>query len=188
MTTKTGSTDVKYEAFGLAMTPGAKQDESATIALRKAMIGHGALLIFAGMLFGVGLWMFLLGGFEIVPGYILNFQLPGTPDGWRFAHIGPVMNGLMVIAIAFGVTSLDLPAKTAKLIGWTIILDGWSNTCFYFFSNFSPNRGLAFSTSRLGSANIFSYLALAPAYVFGVLAMIALIVMGWKAIANGKKA
>lgn len=157
-------------------------------ALRRTMVGHGALMIFAALVGGVGLWMYLLGGFEIIPGYIVSFQLPGSADGWQRAHTGPVLNGLMVIGIGFALPLLDFSELWAKRLGWIIILDGWSNTGFYFFGNFSPNRGLAFGESRLGPADIFSFLALAPAYLFGVLAMIALIAIGWRAIADGRNA
>ena len=80
-------------------------------ALQRVMIGHGALMIATALLGGVGLWMFLLGGFEIIPGYIIHFQLPGSAEGWRKAHSGPVLNGLMVIGIAFG------PAKVEAIRG-----------------------------------------------------------------------
>lgn len=146
------------------------------------MVGHGVMMIFAALVGGLGLWAFLLGGFEIVPGYIVHFQLPGSAEGWARAHTGPVMNGLMVIGVAFGLPLVDFPERTAKILGWIIVLDGWSNVGFYFFGNLSPNRGLAFGESRMGASDIFSYLALAPAYLFGVLAMVALFMIGMKAI------
>jgi hypothetical protein len=43
-------------------------------ALRKRMLGHGSLMILSALVGGLGLWCFLLGGFEIVPGYIIAFQ------------------------------------------------------------------------------------------------------------------
>lgn len=153
-------------------------------ALRRVMFGHGALMIFMTLVGGLGLWMFILGGFEVIPGYTIYFNLPGTEGGWQRTHTGPVMNGLMVIGVAFGLPLLDFSLKAARRLGWIIVLDGWSNVGFYFFSNFSPNRGLAFGETRLGESNIFSILALAPAYLFGVLAMIALIIIGWRAISG----
>ncbi|WP_206677312.1 styrene-oxide isomerase StyC [Caulobacter sp. SSI4214] len=163
------------------------QSEVSKIALRRVMLGHGALMIFMALVGGLGLWMFLLGGFEI-PGGMLHFQLPGTAEGWKRTHTGPVMNGLMVIGVAFTLPLLDFKERTARILGWIIALDGWSNVGFYFFGNFSPNRGLAFGPSRLGAADVFSYLALAPAYLFGVLAMGALLVIGWRAISGPPKA
>lgn len=161
---------------------------AARAAFRRTMVGHGTLMIFASLVGGLGLWIFLLGGFELIPGYILKFQLPGSAGGWQRAHTGPVMNGLMVIAIAFGLPLLSFSETVAKRLGWIIVLDGWSNVGFYFFSNFSPNRGLAFGSSAIGDANIFSFLALAPAYLFGVLAMGALVMIGLRGIRDGRAA
>jgi len=63
-------------------------------------VGHGILQIASTLLFGVGYWMKLVGGFEVVPGKIWHFNVPGTDEGWRRAHTGPALNGMMVIAAA----------------------------------------------------------------------------------------
>lgn len=126
--------------------------------------------------------MYILGGFELIPGYVLKFSLPGSEAGWVRCHTGPAANGFMVIVSALGLTYLDLPDSTAEWIGWILLMDGWSNVGFYYFANISPNRGLAFGKSRLGPSNIFSVLALGPAYLFGVLAIGALAVMGYHAL------
>jgi hypothetical protein len=155
---------------------------------QKTMAGHGILMIFCTLLFGVGLWMNLVGGFEIIPGYILQFNVPGTPEGWRRAHAGPAMNGMMVIAVAFVLPGLGFVEKTAKILGWIIVADGWSNVGFYLFSNFTPNRGLTFGANKFGAGDIFSTLALGPAYLFGVLAMGALFMIGRQALKRGSSA
>ena len=150
-------------------------------SLQRKMAGHGILMIFCTLLFGVGLWMHLVGGFEIVPGYILHFTVPGTPEGWARAHSGPALNGMMVIAVAFVLPMLQFQDKTAARLGWIIVADGWANVGFYFFGNFTPNRGLSFGDNRFGAGDLFSALALGPAYLFGVLALIALAIIGLKA-------
>lgn len=157
-------------------------------ALQLKMSGHGVLMIFCTLLFGVFYWMHLVGGFEIVPYVFFEFQLPGTADGWRRAHSGPAMNGVMVIAVAFVLPYLQFSEKMEKILGYTIVLDGWANVGFYFFGNLSGNRGLTFMDSRLGEGDIFSALALGPAYLFGGLAMIALIIIGLQAFKVGKTA
>ena len=151
-------------------------------AFARKMAGHGILMIFCTLLFGVGLWMHLVGGFEIIPGYIIEFNVPGSPEGWARAHGGPALNGMMVIAVAFVLPSLGFTEKTAKLLGWIIVLDGWSNVGFYFFGNFSPYRALTFGPNSFGPGDIFSVIALAPAYLFGVLALGALAVIGYQAL------
>lgn len=150
--------------------------------LERKIYGHGVLMILSTMVFGLALWMNLVGGFELVPGYILHFRVPGTPEGWAKAHVGPALNGMMVIAIGLVLPKLNFSPEAAKRLGWIIVADGWSNVCFYFFSNFAPSRGLSFGSNRLGQTNIFGMIALGPAYLFGVLAMGALFVIGWRAI------
>jgi len=152
-----------------------------TKSLQRKMAGHGILMIFCTLLFGVGLWMHLVGGFEIVPGYILHFTVPGTPEGWARAHSGPALNGMMVIAVAFVLPMLQFQERTVARLGWIIVADGWANVGFYFFGNFTPNRGLSFGDNRFGAGDLFSALALGPAYLFGVLALIALAIIGLKA-------
>jgi hypothetical protein len=151
-------------------------------SFQRKMFGHGVLMIFFTLVFGLFLWMNLVGGFEIVPTYIVHFNIPGTPAGWAKAHVGPALNGMMVIAVAVVLPNIDFSPQTAKRLGWIVVGDGWSNVIFYFFANFAPSRGLSFGSNRLGATNIFGMIALAPAYVFGVLALGALAVIGWRAI------
>ena len=149
---------------------------------QKKMSGHGIMMIFATLAFGVALWMHLDGGFEIVPGYIVHFNVPGTPEGWARAHVGPALNGMMVIAVAFVLPGLGFAEKTVHRLGWIVVADGWANIGFYFFSNFTPNRGLTFGPNKFGDGDIFSALALAPAYLFGVLALVAHFIIGRQAL------
>jgi styrene-oxide isomerase len=150
--------------------------------LQRKMFGHGILMIFSTLLFGVALWMNLVGGFEIVPNYIIHFNVPGTPEGWAKAHVGPALNGMMVIAVAVVLPLLSFTPKAASRLGWIIVLEGWANVGFYFFSNFTANRGLSFGPNHFGEANVFSTLALGPAYLFGGLALVALLIIGLKAL------
>ncbi|WP_428415226.1 styrene-oxide isomerase StyC [Methylibium sp.] len=157
-------------------------------SMQKQWFGHGVLMILATLLGGVGLWMFLVGGFEIVPGYILHFQLPGSAEGWRRAHGGPALNGLMVIAVALVLPALNFSERKASWLGWLVVADGWANVVFYFFSNLSPNRGLSFGPNVFGEGNVYSAIALAPAYLFGVIAVVVLAIIGWEGIRSGRSA
>lgn len=171
-------------AGGVDAAPDVERERAA---LRKMMIGNGVLMIFAALVGGLGLWMYLIGGFiPIFPGFHWDFQLPGTAEGWARAHTGPVLNGLMVITVAFCLPLLSFTPKWARIWGLIVVLDGWSNIGFYFFGNFAPNRGLNFTANHFGEANIFSFLALAPAYLFGVLVMIALFAIGIQALRDAR--
>ncbi len=147
-------------------------------AHQKRLVGHGILQIAATLLFGVGYWMKLVGGFEVVPGKIWHFNVPGTDEGWRRAHTGPALNGMMVIAAAAALPMVNLPEKEARRLTNIVMLDGWSNVLFYFFGNFAPSRGLSFGPNKHGKTNIFGIIALGPAYLFGVLGLWALFKLG----------
>jgi styrene-oxide isomerase len=154
--------------------------------IQKVMIGHGLLMMFIALAMGLLLWVSLLGGFEIYPGYIINFNLPGTPEGWARAHRGIPMNSLMVIAFAFAIGGLGFSAKTENFLGKLFILTGWANTVFYVASNFSQNRGLSFGDNHFGVGDLYSWIALAPAYLFGVLSMGAILYVAVKCLVVSK--
>ena len=151
-------------------------------ATQRKWLGHGVLMMMTTLLGGVGLWMHLVGGFEIIPGYILHFQLPGTADGGVRAHTGPVLNGLMVIGVALVLPRLDFTEARAKLLGWLIVCDGWANVIFYLFGNFAPNRGLSFGPNHFGEASLAGVIALGPAYLFGAIATVVLTIIGVRAL------
>lgn len=136
---------------------------SGQIAMPSApMIGHGLLMILAALVGGLFLQFFLIGGMEVLgqPGHVIAFSLPGTEAAWRNTHTGPLLNGLMVIGIALGVPHLRMSDRMRRILELIMICDGWANTGFYFFAVFSPNRAQGFGTTRMGVANIFSWLAL----------------------------
>ena len=151
-------------------------------SVQQQWFGHGVLMMLATLLGGVGLWMFLVGGFEIVPGYILHFSLPGSAEGWRKLHTGPALNGLMVIAVALVLPTLGFTEKKARWLGWLIVADGWANIGFYFFGNLAVNRGLSFGHNVFGEGSIAGALALGPAYLFGVIAIVVLAIIGWQGV------
>lgn len=154
------------------------------VRLRRVMIAHGLLVMFMALVAGLGLWVSLVGGFELIPGSIIEFSIPGTPDGWSRAHRGTPMNGMMILVFAAVLPCLGLDAKKTRLFAWIVILTGWANTIFYFFSNFSQNRGLTFGGNGFGPGDINSFIALAPAYLFGVISMIAFVWLAVRLIQN----
>lgn len=156
--------------------------------LQRKMVGHGILQIFCTLLFGVFYWMKLVGGFEVVPGRIVKFNVPGTDEGWKRAHSGPAMNGMMVIGTAVALPFVGLKDKVVTRLAWIVVLDGWANTLFYFFGNFAPSRALSFGDNQHGKTNIWGKIALGPAYLFGVLGLWALGRLGLGALKDPEKA
>ncbi|PWR19192.1 hypothetical protein DKG75_16855 [Zavarzinia compransoris] len=144
------------------------------------MVAHGVLLLFFALVAGVGLWVKLVGGFEFVPGTITQFDIPGTADGWAKAHRGTPMNALMVIAIALVLPYLGFSRKAQTWLAVIIVGAGWANTIFYYFANFSDNRGLTFGANAFGPGSLNSFIALFPAAVFGIASLAATLYMAWK--------
>lgn len=160
-----------------------QQDERSS-RLQRVMIGNGLLIMLSTLIAGLGLWMSLLGGFELIPGTILKFSLPGTPEGWARVHRGAPMNALMLIGFAFVLPKLRFSIVGETRLAWIMIGTAWANTLFYFASNWAGNRGLSFGDNVFGAGDIISLVALGPAYVFGVISMGALVVMAKKAFEN----
>ena len=71
-----------------------------------------------------------------------------------------------------------------QLVG---IAGAWrQKSCLWgdYIHRFTVNRGLSFGANKFGDTNIFCILALGPAYLFGVLAWIALLIIGRKDRSN----
>lgn len=148
--------------------------------MQKVMVAHGVLLMFFALLAGLGLWVKLVGGFEFIPGTITPFDIPGDAEGWAKAHRGTPMNALMVMAFALVLPYLGFSKKVQTWIAVIMVGAGWANTIFYYFANFSHNRGLTFGDNSFGPGNLNSFIALFPAYAFGVASMVATLYMAWK--------
>lgn len=114
--------------------------------LRRLLIGHGALLVFAGGVVGFGFLFFLIGKIALwpIPGEI-EYQMPGTYDGWRMAHLEGILNGVFLWLAAavlpylpFGETGVKRTTYSLIIVGWTFII---ASTIDPLFLN---SRGLEF--------------------------------------------
>ena len=150
----------------------------------KRMIGHGAIVIFIGLAFGFGLVMSLIGGFEVIPGFIVEFSLPGDAEAWARAHVGGILNGLFVIAIALSAHALQVRPELGRRLFWMMVGTGYANLLFYVGGILSPSRSLSFGDNRLGESNLAGVLGLAPALVFAFVAMIAMVMLARAAFAR----
>lgn len=144
------------------------------------MIGHGAIVMLIGLIAGFGLVMSLIGGFEVFPGSILRFEIPGESDAWARAHLGGLTNGMLVILFALFIHAAQLPDRQAGQLRWMLVATGYGNTAFYWGGLLSPNRALTLGDNRLGESNLFSVLGLVPALVVAfVLIAATVIVIRW---------
>ncbi|KZX77023.1 hypothetical protein A3715_12050 [Oleiphilus sp. HI0009] len=155
-------------------------------ALQKRMVGHGAIIMLIGLIAGIGLVMKLIGGFEIFPNYIVQFELFGSDRGWARAHAGGLMNGLMIFVVALLLWGLNAPERLEKKLFWMIVGAGYGNTMFYWGGMLSASRALTFGDNRLGETNIWGILGLVPALVFSFVSLYSFYVLARHAFSEAK--
>ncbi len=131
----------------------------------RRLVGHGALVVIAGLLAGFGIGFVALGGFILDPLPSATFSFPGTERGWRAMHIGSLLNGIMAIAVAAVIDRVVDSYGTKRLITWVLIIAIWSNTIFYLAANFAANRGLSPWDNAVGPGSIAGLIAFAPAAI-----------------------
>lgn len=142
--------------------------------IQRRMIGHAALILLVGMFAGFGLLVSLLGGIELLPGKITGLVIVGNSDAWVRAHLGGLLNGLLVLGIGLALPVLRFPEKRARQLGWMMLGTGWASTVFYWAALFAPNRALSFASNRFGESNLAAVIGLAPALLFVVVSIIAM--------------
>ena len=155
------------------------------MCLRK-MVGHGAILMLIALFAGFGLAMSLIGGFEVLPGWIIAFELPSDPRGWARTHTGGLMNGLMVFVFALLFHVMKLEERTEANLSWMLIGAAYANTIFYWAGMFSPSRAVTFGDNRLGETNWIGALGLLPAFIFAFVSIVAMIILARRAFSTSK--
>lgn len=145
--------------------------------LHRSMFGHGLIVLLVGMLIGFGLLSSLLGGMEILPGSIVEFTIVGDPGAWARAHVGGMLNGMLIIVVAMMMVVLRLPSRIAVHLHWMLVGTGYANTVFYLAALMAPNRALSFADNRFGESNIYSLVGLMPALIFVLASIVAVSIL-----------
>jgi len=136
---------------------------------RTKMVFHSFICIGVGLLGGMA-WVIVLGGYlELWPIPPIEFDLPASKEQWRNAHIGPIMNGIFLLAIVGISPFLTLSVKQSKVLFYATLIMIWGNTIGYQTSPFSSDRGLAATGDGV---NIFCYIN------FYIAALCAIVVVG----------
>ena len=138
------------------------------------MVGHGAVVTIFGLLAGFGLVMSLIGGFEVFPGTVLAFEIPGDPGAWARAHAGGLMNGMLVFVGALLLAVMQLPEPMAARLSWMLVGTGYANTVFYWVGMLATNRALTFGGNAHGPTSALSVVAFLPAFVFAFVTIVAM--------------
>jgi hypothetical protein len=150
---------------------------SDTERFSNRVIGHGMIILLIGLLAGFGLVFSLMEAIAIWPLPAIDVQIPGSSRGWQAAHVGGIMNGIMMAGVALLMSRFELSGKRLAWVGWGMIITGWGNTLFYFAGNFSQNRGLSVAETPFGPGDIWgtlSFLGGGSAMLFTIVATIIL--------------
>ena len=132
---------------------------NATERLSNLVIGHGMLVLLIGLLAGFGLVFSLMEAVALWPLPAWEVSIPGTTRGWQAAHVGGILNGVMMAGVALLMTRLELSRTRALWVGWGMIVTSWGNTVFYLAGNLSQNRGLSMGDTPFGPADIWGALS-----------------------------
>ena len=131
----------------------------STERLSYKVMGHAMLVLLIGLISGIGLIFSLLDAVTLWPLPAWEVSIPGSTRGWQAAHVGGILNGVMIAGVAVLMTKLSLTGKRALWVGWGMIITGWANTVFYWAGNFSQNRGLSVAETPYGPGDIWGALA-----------------------------
>lgn len=140
---------------------------------QRLLVGHGALVLLVAFVIGFGFLFFLLGEVRLwpIPG-VIDYQLPGTYDAWRMAHMEGITNGFGLWLLAAVLPLLNLSAKTSKRIAVGMIITAWTIVIASTFDPLFPNaRGLALTSD----SNLMSDVAFLL-FVIGIGIVIAIMV------------
>lgn len=130
-----------------------------TERLSNRVIGHGMLVLLIGLLSGFGLVFSLMEAIALWPLPAIELSIPGSTRGWQAAHVGGILNGVMMAGVALLMSRFELQGKRLLWVGWGMIVTGWGNTLFYFAGNFSQNRGLSMGDTPFGPGDIWGALS-----------------------------
>jgi hypothetical protein len=110
------------------------------------LIGHGALVLLFGFVIGFGFLFFLIGEIALwpIPGRI-DYQLPGSYDAWRMAHMEGITNGFGLWIVALVLPLVPFSDVLRHRITWGMIFVAWTIVLAAAIDPVFPDaRGLEF--------------------------------------------
>jgi hypothetical protein len=123
------------------------------------VIGHGMIVLLIGLVAGLMLVFSLLDAVTLWPLPAWEVSVPGSTRGWQAAHVGGILNGVLMGGVALLMGRLPLSEVGGKWVGLGMIVMGWGNTLFYWAGNLSANRGLSVSATPFGEGDLAGALA-----------------------------
>ncbi len=140
---------------------------------QRLLVGHGALVLLAAFVIGFGFVFFLIGDIRLWPlPWVIDYQMPGTYDAWRMAHMEGITNGFGLWLLAAVLPLLNLSVKTSRRIAVGMIITAWTFVVASTIDPLFPNaRGLEL-TSESTLLNDVAFLL----FVVGIGIVIAIMV------------
>ncbi len=117
------------------------------------------IVLLIGLVAGIMLIFSLLDAVALWPLPAWEVDVPGSTRGWQAAHVGGILNGVMIAGVALLMDRLNLTGRAAGWVGWGMIITGWGNTIFYWAGNLSANRGLSVGATPFGEGDAAGALA-----------------------------
>ena len=122
---------------------------------------HGAVVTLVGLLAGIPYSM------------VATERILGSERAWRFAHVGNILGGLILIAVAGVVDRLDLVPARRTLVAWSLVLGAYADAVGIVAAATFDVRGLTIGSS-LANTIVFLLLALGAAADFVGVGLVAL--------------
>ena len=140
---------------------------------QRLLVGHGALVLLYAFVVGFGFLFFLIGDIRLwpIPG-VIDFQMPGTYDAWRMAHMEGITNGFGLWLMAAVLPLLNFSAKTSRRLAIGMIITAWTIVIASTIDPLFPNaRGLELT----GDSNVMNDIAFLL-FVVGIGIVIAIMI------------
>ncbi len=148
---------------------------ASTLRCQRLLVGHGALVLLLGFAIGFAFLFFLIGKVELwpIPGSVA-YQLPGTYDAWRMAHMEAIVNGFGLWIVALVLPIVPLGETLQPRITWGMIVVAWTIVIASAIDPLFPDaRGLVFGGSAPNTVAFFLFYV-GIATVIWVVTMIAI--------------
>ena len=142
------------------------------------MIGHGAIVLFIGLIAGFGLTIELVGGLEIIPTHIIDMDLPSDSSAWARAHVGGITNALLIFVFAILIHVVKVSERVTNQLFWMLIGTGYANTIFYYGGIFAgAHRAVSLGDNQMGASNIAGIIGFLPAFIFAFVLLVATVIL-----------
>lgn len=126
---------------------------------QRLLVGHGALVLLFGFAIGFGFLFFLIGKVALwpIPGSIA-YQLPGTYDAWRMAHMEGITNGLGLWIVALVLPLVPVTDALRRRLTWAMITVAWTIVVASAIDPLFPDaRGLEFGRNVPNTVAFFLF-------------------------------